>query len=360
MNYLAGDHNNIVLSEVSAPNYDRILTFVFKREIGTVYEYKKEIGNNHVGVERVGATYTRDESHKRRIRERDRIKIREFLNVRLILTFENESNEFIIKKNLKKIHNDEELDKKLNKIKDSLYQDLSSIPKEKLLNDSEKDNISNLASRFTGTNYIFSEISETDWEDYNKNVDSYIEDLKIFLKKRKEHFEKLNNTLKFNIELHNIGKEMATDIDLYLSIPKPCEFIEKIPRFQLEPPKIPKKPRPSLQKIYNPLANMRESMAGVTRALTSNLGSVFETLEFPLSESIRTLGSLSNYSIENEQNSNVHAEKLKQGYFLQFNDIRVKIPSITKYSELPIQFIISTGTPSRTFKDILVLKIDTH
>ena len=158
-NYLAGNYNNIVLSEVPAPDYDRILTFVFKREIGTVYEYKKEIGNNHIGVERVGATYTRDESHKRRIRESDRIKIREFLNVRLILMFENESNEFIIKKNLKKIHNDEELDEKLIKIKESLYQDLSSIPKEKLLNDSEKEKISNLASRFTGTNYIFSEIT---------------------------------------------------------------------------------------------------------------------------------------------------------------------------------------------------------
>ena len=153
---------------------------------------------------------------------------------------------------------------------------------------------------------------------------------------------------------------MATDIDLYLFIPKPCEFIEKIPKFQLEPPEIPKKPKPSIQKVYDPLPNMSESMAGVTRALSSNLGRAFETLNFPLSESIKTIGSPSSYSIEDEQVSNIHVEKLKQGYFLQINDIRVKIPSITNYDELPIIFIINTGTPSRTIKDKLVLKIDTH
>ena len=132
------------------------------------------------------------------------------------------------------------------------------------------------------------------------------------------------------------------------------------PKFQLEPPKIPKKPKPSLQMVYNPLANLSESMAGVTKALSSNIGGVFETLGFPLSESVRTIGSLSNYSIEDKQTLNIHAEKLKQGYFVQINDIKVKIPSITSYNELPIKFIITTGTPSRTFTDKLVLKIDTH
>lgn len=101
-------------------------------------------------------------------------------------------------------------------------------------------------------------------------------------------------------------------------------------------------------------------MAGVTIALSSNLGSVFETLDFPLSEAVRTIGSHSNYSIEDKQTLNIHAEKLKQGYFVQINDIKVKIPSISSYNELPIKFIISIGTPSRTFKDKLVLKIDTH
>lgn len=211
-----------------------------------------------------------------------------------------------------------------------------------------------------GINYAFSEISETDWEEFNKNVYSYIEDLKEFLKKRKEYFEKSNNILKFNLKLLNIGKEMATDIDLYLFIPKPCEFIEKIPKFQLEPPKIPKKPKPSLQKVYNPLANLSESMAGVAKVLSSNLGGVLETLNYPLSEAVRTIGSPSHFLIEDKQILNIYAEKLKQGYTIRINNIKVKIPSITSYNELPIKFIISIGTPSRTFKDKLVLKIDSH
>ncbi len=359
-NYIAGDHNNIMLSENPVPGYDRILTFMFKREIGTVYEFKKQIGNKDVGFERVGAAYSRDESHKRRIRESDRIKIREVLNVRLILTFENNSSGFLVKKNLKKIYNDEELDEKLKRVKESLYQDLSSIPKEKLLDESEREKMSNLFSRISGTDYIYSEISEADWEEYNKKIDSYIEELKKFLKKRGEYFKESNKILSFNLELHNNGKEMATDIDLYLIIPEPCEFIEELPQFQLESQKIPKRPRSSLLRVYDPLTNMGKTMAGMTKALASNFTESFDQLLSPSIYSLGTRNSPNNYSIEDKQTLNIQSEKLKQGYFMKINKIRVKIPSIVEYDELIIQFVIITGRPSRTFNDRLILKINTH
>lgn len=357
--YIAGDSNNIKLSEKPISGYDRILIFIFKREIGTVYEFKKEFGNKDMGFERVGAAYTRDESHKRRIRESDRIKIREVLNARLMLTFENKLSEFVLKKNLKKIHSDKELDEKLKKIKESLYQDISSVPKEKRIDESDRKKISILASRLSGINYTYSEISEKDWLDYNNSVDSYVEDLKTFLKKREEHFEEINKILSFNLELRNIGKEMATDIDLYLLIPKQCEFLDILPKFQLEPPKIPKKPKPSL-RLYDPLTKMGETMARVTKALTSNFNNSLDVLYSPTLESLRAMNSPNEYSIEDKRTLNLHSEKLKQGYSCQINNIRVKVPSITDYNELVIQFIIAIGTPSKTFNDKLVLKVDKY
>ena len=359
-NYIAGDYNNIMLSDNPLPDYDRILTIIFKREIGTVYEFKKEIGNQELGFERVGAAYTRDESHKRRLTEKDRIKIREVLNVRLKLTFENNSNEFRLQKQLKKIFTDAELDEKLRRVRESLLQDLNSLTEESFgLDKSKREKISDLFTRIGRPNYIIPEITEADWEEYNKNVDSYIKELNHFLKERLLYFEELNQILSLNLELHNNGKEMAADIDAYLIIPESCEFIDERPQFQLELPKRPKKPKPSLRSV-NPLGGMTEAFEVITKSLTSNFS---ESLGILLSPDIYSLGirnSPENYLIEDNHTLKISAEKLKQGYFLTIENVLIKVPSIRDYDELLIEFGIIVGRPSKTFYEKLLLKIDTH
>ena len=271
---------------------------------------------------------------------------------RVMLIFQDDSIEFILNKKLKKIYNGEELNDKLEKIRDSLYQDIKSIPEEIQLNESEKEKISDLASRLSGSRLTFHEISEKDWEEYNKKVDSYIDGLRRFLQERKQYFEELNEIITIDLKLYNKGKEMATDIDVYLKIPQPCEFVETLPSFHLEPPKIPKKPKPSLLRKTHPLAKVGEYMAELTKSLTPSL-----------SNSIYSLGATNsprNYSIENEQTLNIHCEKLKQGYLLKLEKIRIKKPSIADGDKLVILSLIVIGTPSKTFKDRLTLKIDTH
>jgi len=77
--FLSGDENNILLSDQQLPNYDRILLIKLIWDLGTVYEIKKEYGDSQIGFLRVGDSFTRDGSHKRRIMETDRIKIRELV-----------------------------------------------------------------------------------------------------------------------------------------------------------------------------------------------------------------------------------------------------------------------------------------
>jgi len=359
-NYISGDNNNLTLSENPLPNYDRVITIIFKRELGTVYELKKEMGNRDLGFERVGAAYTRDESHKRRITEKDRNKIRDVLDVRLMLTFEQNSSEFILQKPLKKIFTDAELDEKLKRLEESLSQDLNSLTEESFgLDNSKKEKIVDLFTRIGRTDYMIPEITEADWEEYNKNVDSYIMELKSFLKERLLYFEELNQILSLNLELHNNGKEMAADIDAFLIIPESCEFIDELPQFQLELPKRPKKPKPSLRSV-NPLGGMAETMKQINKSLTSNFS---ESVSNILSPAIYSLGmgkSQENYLIEDNQTLKLSVEKLKQGYYLTINNILIKVPSITDYPELLLQFGIIVGRPSKTFNDKLLLKIDTR
>ena len=159
--------------------------------------------------------------------------------------------------------------------------------------------------------------------------------------------------------MHNNGKEMAADIDAFLIIPESCEFIDELPQFQLELPKRPRKPKPSLRSV-NPLGGMAETMKLINKSLTSNFS---ESVSNILSPAIYSLGmgkSQENYLIEDNQTLKLSVEKLKQGYYLTINNILIKVPSITDYPELLLQFGIIVGRPSKTFNDKLLLKIDTR
>ena len=94
--FIMGDENNILLSKSPVSNFDRIIMIIFTRKISDVYEIKKEYGNKRVGLLRVGESYTRDGSSKRRITESDRIIIRSLKNIDLTLKFKEGNQKFEI------------------------------------------------------------------------------------------------------------------------------------------------------------------------------------------------------------------------------------------------------------------------
>ena len=142
--------------------------------------------------------------------------------------------------------------------------------------------------------------------------------------------------------------------------PQTCEFVEYPPKFHLEPPRIPKKPKSYLLKTIHPLGNLGETISRVTKMFPSDYGKSVNSINQllnPRISSISTIKSPRKYSNNEKHTLNIYSEKLKQGYFMNLNDIKIKVPSIIGFDELIIQYIISTGTPSRTFSDKLVLKL---
>ncbi len=93
--YLSGDKSNILIARKPSLNYDRILLIKIRRELEQVYEISKQLGNNQVGYLEVGESYTRDESHKRRLTESDRIAIRGTRNISRVIKIYHEIFNFL-------------------------------------------------------------------------------------------------------------------------------------------------------------------------------------------------------------------------------------------------------------------------
>ncbi len=304
--FLSGDKDNVSISEYSLPNYDRILIIILKRQKGVIYEFKKEIGNQDVGFERLGASYTRDCSHKRRIREIDRQEIREypFVNVNLKL------NEDQITKKLKTIYHEEFLNKKLNKVKNAILDDFENI-------------------KSMGT---------TNRKNFIADVEYYITKLKKFIIARNEHFKKINKIINFGIEIENESELVLKNIDVYIGSGKDCELIEKKPRFKEKPP--------------NRDLCFREK--SVISDILSSVMPAFSDLVNPTLNQINS----NNYTINEEKNIiTFHIDMLKQGYITKIPKILVKVPWLVNNTTLRISVVITIGEPYKTITENLDLLI---
>ena len=317
--FIMGDAKDILLSKSPVSNYDRIIMIIFTRKIGDVYEIKKEYGNNRVGFLRVGESYTRDGSSKRRITESDRIIIRSLKNIDLTLKFKEGNQIFKIMKNLKVIYKNDLFNTKLELIKeclmDKLFKVYESLPKSAI-------------------------------EDYKFRVNNYIEELKGFLIIRNNYFDEINKIVSFNLELVNQGTEKVKDIDVYIIIQDNTQFIKELPD---KPENIPE--TPSL-----PIPNSLNNLMNISRILSSAIPSDIFT---SLSPSIYQVGSKNYTEIENN-NLRVYIHELKQDFLYNIDTVYIKLDSIINRNEIKLKYSIIIGKPSQTLEGELKLIVEKH
>lgn len=317
--FIMGDAKNILLSKSPVSNYDRIIMIIFTRKIGDVYEIKKEYGNNRVGFLRVGESYTRDGSSKRRITESDRIIIRSLKNIELTLKFKEGNQKFEIIKNIKAIYSNDLFDTKLDLIKESLMDRLFKV---------------------------YESLPKSAIEDYKFRVNNYIEELKGFLIIRNNYFNEMNKIVSFELELVNQGTEKVKDIDVYIIIQDNTQFIKELPD---KPENIPE--TPSL-----PIPNSLNNLMNISRILSSAIPSdIFTSLSPP----IYPIESKNYTEIENNI-LRAHIYELKQDFLYNIDDIYIKLDSITNRNEIKLEYIIIVGEPSQTLKGELILIVEKH
>jgi hypothetical protein len=315
--FIMGDAKNILLSKSPVSNYDRVIMIIFTHKIGDVYEIKKEYGNKGVGFLRVGESYTRDGSSKRRITESDRIIIRSLKNIDLTLKFKEGNQKFEIIKNIKAIHSSGLFDTKLDLIKESLMDRLFKV---------------------------YESLPKSAMEDYKFSVNSYIEELKGFLIIRNNYFNELNKIISFELELVNQGTEKAKDIDVFITTREDMQFIKELPD---KPENIPKIPSLSIPNSLNNLMN-------IGRILSSAIPNDIFT---SLSPSIYQMKSKNYTEIENN-NLRVHLNELKQDFLYNIDTSYIKLDSMTKIKEIKLKYIIIIGEPSQTLKGELTLIVE--
>jgi hypothetical protein len=315
--FIMGDAKNILLSKSPVSNYDRVIMIIFTHKIGDVYEIKKEYGNKGVGFLRVGESYTRDGSSKRRITESDRIIIRSLKNIDLTLKFKEGNQKFEIIKNIKAIHSSGLFDTKLDLIKESLMDRLFKV---------------------------YESLPKSAMEDYKFSVNSYIEELKGFLIIRNNYFNELNKIISFELELVNQGTEKAKDIDVFITTREDMQFIKELPD---KPENIPKIPSLSIPNSLNNLMN-------IGRILSSAIPNDIFT---SLSPSIYQMKSKNYTEIENN-NLRVHLNELKQDFLYNIDTSYIKLDSMTNRNEIKLKYIIIIGEPSQTLKGELTLIVE--
>lgn len=93
--YIYGGKANMIISKSKKEGYDRNFIIILTYVIGTVYEIKKEIGNPNINVSyyHEGTSFTRDDSHIRRLTQEDREQIMVLFDEILTDEFELENYE---------------------------------------------------------------------------------------------------------------------------------------------------------------------------------------------------------------------------------------------------------------------------
>ncbi len=305
--YLSGDRDNILISNKYDQNYDRILILILKRQKGIVYEFKKEIGNRYKGFERIGASYTRDGSHKRRIKESERRQIREYTVVDLNVKFiENPIN-----KKFKTIYEEKILDNKLSYVKKGLVSDFNKF----------------------NSNQNLDEIT------FIADVDYYITKLKDYIIRRNRYFKELNKIIYFGIRIKNESELILKEDDFFLGCGhKECEFIEKKPIFEEKPPN-------------------RNNCFNKINALHDIIRSTMPNLENLLVAPYVQTDSKNYYIHDNKKILEIHFDKLKQKFSYEISNIIIKIPNLDDISKLRIPLYITIGDPYKTITKYLDLSI---
>ena len=127
---------------------------------------------------------------------------------------------------------DEEIKKRITEL-------TKKHPKRYPTNSEHTDNI-NILSAFA-LNHLLP-IPTEEYERYNKEVDKYIVQYETYLKGSWENREIAKRTIKFQIEIRNIGTAPAEDVDIYLYFPDGFELVTED---DLLP--FPKKPHPPIE-----------------------------------------------------------------------------------------------------------------
>lgn len=88
--YISRNKTNKLIANNEKDGYDRNLIIIVTYVIGTVYELKKEIGNPNFNVPyyHTGTSFTRDNSHARRLTHEDRVQIMDLFDMELMDEFE--------------------------------------------------------------------------------------------------------------------------------------------------------------------------------------------------------------------------------------------------------------------------------